>query len=271
MSAALPGNADKYNAEQQQKHAGSPLEGKTIIFLGSSVTYGAAAEGQSFVELFEAVDGVKAIKEAVSGTTLVDKDSALADAASGNGDSYIKRLRKLDTATKADCVVVQLSTNDATLKMPLGEISGGTDLGGFDTQTVTGALEWIIRYSRDTWNCPVVFYTGSWYESAEYAAMVDRLKELQRKWGIGVIDLYTDEAFNAIEKEAYDLYMADPIHPTKPVTPNGGSRRWRRNWRRANTPTCPVPSGATGWTMPASPSARSVLPAPRLPRRRSPW
>lgn len=211
----MRGNADKYNAEQLEKHADSPLKGKTIIFLGSSVTYGAAAEGRSFVELFEAVDGVNAIKEAVSGTTLVDKYSALADAASGNGDSYIKRLKGLDTSTKADCVVVQLSTNDATLKQPLGKISGGTELNSFDTQTVTGAMEWIIRYSQGTWKCPVVFYTGSWYESAEYAAMVERLRDLQSKWGIGVIDLYTDEAFNDIDKDAYDLYMVDPIHPTK--------------------------------------------------------
>lgn len=198
-----------------KKNTCSPLVGKTIIFLGSSVTYGAAAEGQSFVELFEAVDGVNAIKEAVSGTTLVDRNSEPAPAAPGDGDSYIARLGQLDTSAKADCVVVQLSTNDATKKLPLGEISDSTDLSAFDTQTVTGAMEWIIRYSRDTWGCPVVFYTGSHYDSAEYAAMVDRLMELQRKWDIGVIDLYTDDAFNDIDEESYSLYMADPIHPTK--------------------------------------------------------
>ena len=198
-----------------KKNTCSPLVGKTIIFLGSSVTYGAAAEGQSFVELFEAADGVNAIKEAVSGTTLVDRNSEPAPAAPGDGDSYIKRLKQLDTSAKADCVVVQLSTNDVTMKLPLGEISDGTDLSAFDTQTVTGAMEWIIRYSRDTWGCPVVFYTGSRYDSAEYAAMVDRLMELQRKWDIGVIDLYTDDAFNDIDGESYSLYMADPIHPTK--------------------------------------------------------
>ena len=198
-----------------KKHHESPLAGKTIIFLGSSVTYGAAAGGQSFVELFEALDGVKAIKEAKSGTTLVDKNSILADDACGAGDSYVKRLKELDTRTSVDCVVVQLSTNDATLKIPLGEISEGTDLADFDTQTVTGAMEWIIRYSRDTWNCPVVFYTGARYDSPEYAAMVGRLMELKAKWGIGVIDLYTDDEFNAIDEEAYALYMHDPIHPTK--------------------------------------------------------
>ncbi len=213
--SAAPGNADTYNAGCLEKHGGSPLEGKTIIFLGSSVTYGAAAEGQSFVELFETLDGVRAVKEAKSGTTLVDQNSVPALLAFGNGDSYVKRLKGLDPETEADCVVVQLSTNDATMKRPLGEIAGGKDLSAFDRGTVTGAMEWIIRYCSDTWGCPVVFYTGSFYDSNEYAAMVERLYELKEKWDIGIIDLYTDEAFNDIGADAYDFYMFDSIHPTR--------------------------------------------------------
>ena len=45
--------------------------------------------------------------------------------------------------------------------------------------------------------------------------MVQRLKELQKKHVIGVIDLYTDDAFNDITDEQRNLYMADPIHPVK--------------------------------------------------------
>lgn len=213
--SAAPGNADAYNAECLEKHVGSPLEGKTIIFLGSSVTYGAAAEGESFVELFESLDGVKAVKEAKSGTTLVDRNSFPALLAFGNGDSYVKRLKEIDPDTEADCVVVQLSTNDASMKRPLGEIAVGRELSAFDTRTVTGAMEWIIGYCRETWDCTVVFYTGSYYESNEYAAMVERLFELKEKWDIGIIDLYTDEAFNDIDGDTYDFYMFDPIHPTK--------------------------------------------------------
>ena len=104
-----------------EKQSESPLCGKTILFLGSSVTYGSAAEGQSFVELFETLDGVNAIKEAKSGTTLVDKTFPLAPAIFEEGDSYVKRLKKVDVAAHIDCVLCQLSTNDATLKLPLGE------------------------------------------------------------------------------------------------------------------------------------------------------
>ena len=198
-----------------EKQSESPLCGKTILFLGSSVTYGSAAEGQSFVELFETLDGVNAIKEAKSGTTLVDKTFPLAPAIFEEGDSYVKRLKKVDVAAHIDCVLCQLSTNDATLKLPLGETGDGIAPESFDTSTVTGAVEYIIAYSRKTWGCPVIFYTGSYYESKEYSAMVGRLLELRDKWGIGVIDLYNDKEFNNISEDAYKYYMADPIHPTK--------------------------------------------------------
>lgn len=212
--AVAPGNSDDYAYTSLAKHPANALTGKTILFLGSSVTDGAAAKGQSFVEWLAQVDGVHAIKEAKSGTTLVDKTSILAKVAFGNGDSYVKRLLALDTETPVDAVVCQLSTNDATMKLPLGAISDSAELASFDTHTITGAMEYIIRYCTDTWHCPVVFYTGSYYESDAYSAMVTRLHELQKKWDIDVIDLYTDEAFNAIDAESYALYMFDKIHPT---------------------------------------------------------
>ncbi len=213
--AAAPGNSEIYDAENLEIHPESVLTGKRILFLGSSVTYGAAAEGQSFVELFESLDGVRTIKEAKNGTTLVDRISIPALLAFGNGDSYIKRLKAIESDDPLDGVVCQLSTNDATMKMPLGEISSSTTLNDFDTKTITGAMEYIIEYSRERWNCPVVFYTGSYYDSPEYHAMVERLYELKDKWEIGIIDLYTDAEFNNIDPETYELYMFDPIHPTK--------------------------------------------------------
>ena len=212
--ADVPGNADVYDIENLEKNPNSVLTGKNILFLGSSVTRGDGAKGKSFVELFQTLDGVNAIKEAKSGTTLVDKKSMWAMVAYGNGNSYIKRLKKIKTDTAIDCVLCQLSTNDATKKLPLGEVSSSRDLSSFDTKTITGAIEYIIKYCQDTWHCPVVFYTGSYFENAEYQAMVTRLYQLQDKWDFTIIDLYTDKDFNQIDTETYNLYMYDSIHPT---------------------------------------------------------
>ena len=63
--------------------------------------------------------------------------------------------------------------------------------------------------------------SGTRYDSPEYEAMVVRLLELQKKWEIGVIDLWNDANMNAVSEEDYQLYMFDPIHPTR-----AGYRDW---------------------------------------------
>ena len=70
----------------------NPLFGKTVIFLGSSVTYGSASGGISFADFLQKEDGIVSVKEAVSGTTLVD----------GDNTSYIARMKTIDKNLKAD-------------------------------------------------------------------------------------------------------------------------------------------------------------------------
>ena len=124
-------------------------------------------------------------------------------------------LRNIGTDERFDAFICQLSTNDATKKMPMGAISEGTELSDFDTSTIAGAMEYIICYAREAWDCPIIFYTGTKYDSAQYAEMVELLYALQEKWDVGIIDLWNNEAMNAVSKEDYNFYMADPIHPTQ--------------------------------------------------------
>lgn len=200
--AKLPGNASKYDVESVEPIADSPLDGTNICYLGSSVTYGAYSQGVSFADYIAKRNNTRFVKEAVNGTTLA-----------GGGDSYIARMEKLDKTQRYDLFICQLSTNDATQKKPLGEVKG---IGKtYDTNTVCGAIEYIITYAQETWNCPVVFYTNAYYENESYADMVQVLGEIAELHDIGVIDLYSDADFNDISAEAYELYMADSIHPTK--------------------------------------------------------
>ena len=208
------GNAETYSAANAPQKPDSPLKGKTVIFLGSSVTFGYGKEGESFVEYLKLVDGLNTVKEAVSGTTLVDQVTY-------GRQSYITRLKTIDTGITADAFICQLSTNDATMKKPLGEISDSLEPDSFDTQTVTGAMEYVIAYAKKTWNCPVAFYTNSHYDSREYDAMVKRLYELQKKWDIAILDMWNDKDFNALTEEKRKLYMTDRIHPTR-----AGYRDW---------------------------------------------
>lgn len=205
------GNYGEYSLENTDAVSDSPLNGKTIIFLGSSVTFGYGSLGVSFADFLEKTDGITAIKEAVSGTTLVDVKN----------NSYVSRIKTVDKDINADAFVCQLSTNDATKEMPLGEISESFNADDFDTQTIAGAIEFIISYAKETWNCPVIFYTQSKYDSEHYAKMVELLYEIQKKWDIAIIDFWNDAEINSITEEERKIYLVDHIHPTK-----AGYKEW---------------------------------------------
>ena len=208
------GNDRKYSVSLTDALEDSRLKGKKIIFLGSSVTYGSASGGESFADYLAKRDGIIAVKEALSGTTLVDEKVR-------GRDSYIARMKTVDPSIKADCFICQLSTNDASLKKPLGTLAKTYDMKDFDTRTVAGAIEYIIAYARVTWNCPILFYTGTRYKSKRYEEMIDLLYRIKDKWNIEILDLWHDEAMNEVSKEDYGLYMVNGIHPSK-----AGYREW---------------------------------------------
>jgi lysophospholipase L1-like esterase len=199
LGSKKPGNRPQYDLDKVKPLADSPLKGKSICFLGSSVTYGAASGGVAFPDYLAKRDGIISLKEAVSGTTLADIDDT----------SYIARLKKIDVNQKFDLFICQLSTNDANKKLPIGE------KGTTDTKTVRGAIEFIIKYARENFKCPIAFYTSPDYHSKSYRDLVDLLKEIQSEENIYVIDLFSAPDFPRIIAKEDRLYMSDPIHPTK--------------------------------------------------------
>lgn len=192
----------QYDPENVEILKNSPLEGKKIIFLGSSVTYGSNSDKVSFVEYIAKRNQAEYVKEAVSGTTLVDE----------NEGSYISRMKKNIPQQDADLFICQLSTNDATKNLPLGKVSESKNMEDFDTSTIAGAMEYIIAYAEDNYKCPVMFYTGTKYDSELYGKMVELTYELQDKWGIGIIDMWNNLDTDI---DNYDYYMANGIHPNR--------------------------------------------------------
>ncbi len=184
--------------------AESPLRGKTLVFLGSSVTCGSAANGVSFADIIGRKHGCEIVKAAVSGTTLADTGP----------DSYVRRLREIKTEA-ADVFICQLSTNDAGRGTPLGALSQKADGTGLDLSTVAGALEYVASYAEKRWGCPVAFYTSPRYPSEAYGKMAALLEALRQKRGFTVIDLWNNGALNAATQQYRERYMADAIHPTQ--------------------------------------------------------
>lgn len=185
-----------------------PLSGKTILWVGSSVTYGAQAKGH-----YSMVDAVRDLhpalqceKYAINATTLVNQSAS----------SYVNRLKLIPKEKKADLVVVQLSTNDATTGKSFGSISESKEMADFVDTTIAGAIETIIAYAQDTFHCPVVIYTGTYCEKENYAEMVVLLHQIEEKWGIGVIDLFNNPEMTAVfGTTQYEAWMGDQVHPNR--------------------------------------------------------
>lgn len=166
------------------------LQNKTVLFLGSSVTYGSASGGVSFVDILRERCGINCIKEAVSGTTLVDI----------NGQSYIARLKSINPEQRLDLFVCQLSTNDAKKKL--------------DIHDIEKAICFILDYVKKTFGCPAVFYTGTYFESDEYSKMIELLYKLKEQYTFDILDLYHDKDMLSVSDEDYSRYMKDKVHPT---------------------------------------------------------
>ena len=208
------GNEERFDVDHTGVFMNSPLKGKRILFLGSSVTYGSASKGESFVDYMQKKDGILPYKEALSGTTLVDEEVK-------GKKSYVTRLKNVDPEEKFDLFVCQLSTNDASLKKPLGKVSASYGKENFDTHTIAGAIEYIIAYVKETFECPILFYTGTKYNSKAYEKMIRLLYQIKEKWGVEILDLWNNKEMNDVSRQEYRLYMVNGIHPSK-----AGYREW---------------------------------------------
>lgn len=195
-----PGNGVEYSMSAT-KASDNKLSNKQIAFLGSSVTYGAGALSESFVEFLKKKDGIYPFKEAVSGTTLAETGD----------DSYVARLEKLPILENISAFVLQLSTNDSREKVPMGAISDGEK---YDITTTIGAIEYILDYVKKTWDCPVLIYSNPRFNSKEYGELVEQTKKLQEKWGFTFLNMWDDDRFNYNDEDR-ELYMIDEVHPTR--------------------------------------------------------
>ncbi|OHR52967.1 MULTISPECIES: SGNH/GDSL hydrolase family protein [unclassified Staphylococcus] len=200
----IKGNKDEFKPNKNYLDKNSNLKNKRILFLGSSITYGAASKGNSFVEFLNKEYGVNTIKEAQSGTTLAGKQDT----------SYIERLKSnVSTKNVLDGFVCQLSTNDGRFNKPIGSISESYSIHDFDTETTIGAIEFIIAYVKENWACPVIFYTCIRDTDPYYEFLINELFKIKTKWHIHIIDVWGDKQINKLAK--YDkTMMADDAHPT---------------------------------------------------------
>lgn len=202
--AYISGNQKEYSLDNVSLDEKSFLQGKKIAFLGSSVTYGLAAKGVSFVDYLAKKDGVDVYKSAISGTTLAGNDRR----------SYIQRYKEeVKPKGPYDLLVVQLSTNDSRYDKKLGEITAKNS-GPFDETTTLGALEAILQDAKSNLKVPVLVFTCLRDADDEYQILREKLFELQNKWNFEILDLWNNSELRQKTAEMADV-MVDDVHATQ--------------------------------------------------------
>ena len=213
---APDGNADEYSLANTPVLDNSPLEGMTIYWLGSSVTYGEKSEGESVADFLAKRNRCVSIKEAVGGTTLrMEK---------GRTDSYVERLQNgnLPADDAPDLFICQLSTNEVRDQSLYGEPTADDvlDKEKYDLYTSCGAIEYIICYAKEQWNCPIAFWSSPDFMVSRYKTLVEKMKVIAEKHDIFFWNMY-EESLPPEDSYTYALYLADNTHPTR-----AGYREW---------------------------------------------
>lgn len=208
-------NSSWVNSTQDIVHETGSL---TYYVLGSSVSYGSANNGVSFAEGIAKEFGCAVEKQTVSGTTLRDLSGTVDPS---GGKSYVDRLANFNVNSAPDAIIVQLSTNDATQGFGannslLGEVDFEEfSLENFNIKTTVGAMEYIIAYAKEYWDCEVIFYTNPKFKNDNYERLVEALADVKEKWDISVVDFYNYKDMSPLTDAQLKAYMSDDIHPNQ--------------------------------------------------------
>lgn len=178
------------------------LDGKTIVFVGDSITAGFVQEqglpnyGQrnGYVEMLQKKYPKAVFKNlAVGGATVGHYEGEPTPCVAEQINNAIRQY------PNADYIIVQGGVNDTWLssKVPLGEISSGY-AASLNEGTFCGALESIFKKAQTQWiGKKIGFLTTHKIPSApSLGNYMDKAREICKKWSVPYLDLYNLSTLN---------------------------------------------------------------------------
>ncbi|MBR6577742.1 MAG: hypothetical protein IKK74_02245 [Clostridia bacterium] len=196
----------------------SPLKGKTMLFMGDSISYGSG-------------DGVSPFRtgRAWAGR-IADWTGAITTNASVGGakvsfqrgdDNWVYSQYVPHQNTKFDIIVMHGGVNDARHNRPIGALSEGKDEATLkkNQPNYAGGLEWIFyNVSKTNPDAKLFFIANhrldghSTGHAKDMSAYFDIAKVACEKWGIIFIDLYNNKELNDKLETTTTKYLPDTLH-----------------------------------------------------------
>lgn len=196
----------------------SPLNGKKMLFMGDSISYGSGDAASPF-----------RTGRAWAGR-IADRTGAITTNASVSGakvsfqrgdDNWVYSQYEPHANTKFDVIVMHGGVNDARHERPVGTLSEGTDEATLkkNQSSYAGGLEWIFYNVSKTNTDAKLFFianhrldghsTGKAKDMSEYFNIA---KAACEKWGIIFIDLYNNKELNDKLETTTTKYLPDTLH-----------------------------------------------------------
>ncbi|MCH5209393.1 MAG: SGNH/GDSL hydrolase family protein [Oscillospiraceae bacterium] len=193
------------------------LEGKSIAFIGDSISYGANWYG-GYGKIIGEQNNMIVTNPSIGGATFARNITWSADS-EGLRPSIIDMTDKL--TDKYDYIIVEGGVNDFWNHVELGALTEGFD-GGYDELTMTGAIESTFFRLRE--NHPesktgfVIIHNPFTYNAeGDFAPYYEMLKAVCDKWEVPYIDLYAannaETGVNVKDAEMNKIYFGSESSP----------------------------------------------------------
>ncbi len=198
----------------------SVLNGKTALFMGDSISYGAGdklsytVSGRAWAGRIAAITGLKATNASVGGSKVsyVSGD----DSAKWHYTQYDAHKNE-----QFDMIVMQGGVNDARHNRTVGTISDSTDLTELEKNkdTYIGGLQYLFASVKETWPEAKLFFIAnhrldghSTGQAKNMSPYFDKAEELCKKYGVIFIDLYNNDELEAKLDSKSTKYLPDTLH-----------------------------------------------------------
>ena len=213
--------------ELTQNNIGDGYKGKSALFIGDSISYG-ALDRAAWAERLAYHYGLNITNASVggaiiSGQTITDGDHNLPliqtqlDANKNNTYDYVVIEGGIN-----DILWNQRGSDGGNKYCELGTISDSYDSAAFASKdTFAGGLEYIFynvaQMKDSSGNTPkaayIMVYKTTWgYKLDTANQYVDTVKKLCEKWGITLFNFWENEEFNTMIHNDTDKYLPDGLH-----------------------------------------------------------
>ena len=196
----------------------SPLKGKTMLFMGDSITYGSGdavspfRTGRAWAGRIADLTGAITTNAAVGGAKVSFQRG---------DDNWVYSQYEPHKNTKFDIIVMHGGVNDARHERPVGTLSEGKDEATLkkNQTSYVGGLEWIF-YMVSTTNTDAKLYFIANHRldghskgyAKDMSAYFDAAKQACEKWGVIFIDLYNNKELNDKLETKTTKYLPDTLH-----------------------------------------------------------